>query len=366
MAKQRINKNVTQTIIKGEYTYKQLCEIGVFIDGAKTGNTKKAQITDLKQYLDMDTESKKGKIIVKGIYEEKKIKFMNSELISYIQMIIIDNLIKNEGNKMIATTKDLVNMCGMVNDKFDNSYNDISYSTNVDLGIVYDVMNGITSTNSRNIYRALNDLQNKGSILFRQQIFVIKKEYDIKHDMDIYISVEPNDYEYEQIIIYQNEVMELLKIDDMSSLFHGKNASSFSKYKKEINIRLKELGYESMFWAYKINYSSKVLEKVLSKRKYQDIKSQINKQVLERIFKSIDNKMIDIDKEIDNIIKNTNEKDKVCLELYTDGETSNIVYKYISSKKKLRAKDNYNDDSKKVAKAVVDSKSRIVIKKRKI
>ena len=67
MAKQRINVELLDLLEEGEYTYKELCDMNIFIDGAKTGNTKKAQITD---------KSKRGKIIILYKREEfKKKKF---------------------------------------------------------------------------------------------------------------------------------------------------------------------------------------------------------------------------------------------------------------------------------------------------
>lgn len=91
MAKQRINVELLDLLGEGEYTYKELCDMNIFVDGAKTGNTKKAQITDLKQYFEIDDTSKRGKINILYKREEfKKKKFTRVRKYKDFQNLNVD------------------------------------------------------------------------------------------------------------------------------------------------------------------------------------------------------------------------------------------------------------------------------------
>lgn len=363
----RVNSELAIKLKNGTYTYKQLCDIGVFFKYYPGGgNSKKIQLEELMLYRDINM-SKGGKIIMGNIYKEKKIDFMKSDFMKYIQCMIIDKLVidmktleERENYKdfgVITTTKILIKHCNMVNDNYFNKPSTISKSIGVDLAIVWDVMNGISSFNSRIIYRTLKDLQDQSLILVNSTPICISNEimangeYRNEH-------VIPSISEKSYIIDCQKKVLENL------GLFRVSQAICSVKYKKKfiegMQSCMDELGFESYYWGYEIIYKKESLEKELSKRKVKELKAKINHELVDRLCNNIDdkkNKAIK-EEEIKECIKNSESQ---LLGLCTDNEVDNMISKSLSYSKKARLGEKYVMDGKIVVKRLISSKTRTKI-----
>ena len=186
MAKQRINVELLDLLGEGEYTYKELCDMNIFVDGAKTGNTKKAQITDLKQYFEIDDTSKRGKIIIlykKEKKEEKKFTRIRSGKYSEdIQELLIKTLYESKDNKVNWSINTILEKVSMINAdyiKYRKDMDKLSKEMEIDKAYVQDFYSYHHKGLRKKVETALNNLRKRSLLMWSKVVMVDLWEVEI-------------------------------------------------------------------------------------------------------------------------------------------------------------------------------------------
>lgn len=355
----KINLDVLKTLkLNKEYSYKELCDIGLF-DRYYTSkcNGKEGQLKELSIYCKYSKLRKpRGKYVIKEIYAQMKIinQLSQSCLQNDIQLLVLDKLAKADGNNIIITTGALMDDCGMVNKNYFFKIEDISYTLNIQEDIVADVLCLTNNTNRGYISRALASLKNQGIILLEYMLFVNEKVFK-EHNGDgtpkidgiFELKERPATQEEKDIFIdSQKETMEEMSIDNLKELYKLKNTPLKLAFYKRLNSKLKRYGIYSSFFAYNITSSKRFVIKELGKRKAMELKSNLNKSILDSIYSTIETKAIDVES------KFIEELGEYVIQMYDD------VIEKEKIEEGIRAKDNYIEDGKEVARTVISSKTR--------
>lgn len=360
----KINLEILKTLeLNKEYGYKELCDMRLFNKYYTSScNGKKNQFEELAIYCKyLKLKKSRGKYIIKEIYTQLQIinQLSQSQLQNDIQLLVLDKLAKAGRNNIIITTRDLMGECGMVNKNYLCGIEDIGYTLNIQEDIVADVLCLTNNTNRGYISRALSGLKNQGIILLEYMLFVneqVFKDHNDdgtpKTDGVFELKERPATQEEKDIFIdIQNQTMEEMSIDNLKDLYKLKNTPLKLAFYKRLNSKLKRYGIYSSFFAYNITSSKKFVIKELGKRKSMELKSSLNKSVLDSIYSTIETKAIDVE------VKFLEELGEDAIHMYDDMIEKDKI------KEGTRAKDNYVQDGKEVAKTVISSRTRKQIKK---
>lgn len=355
----KINLEVLKALeLSKEYGYKELCDLGLFNKYYTSScNGKNGQFEELAIYCKYSKSRKsRGKYIIKEIYTQLKInkQLSQSQLQNDIQLLVLDKLARADANNIIITTSSLMNDCGMVNNNYFCKIEDIACTLSIEEDIVSEILSLTNNTNSGYIKRALNGLKNKGLILLEYMLFIneqvfleINKDgtpkieglYDIK-------TREATQEEKDLFIKLQNQTMEEMHIDNLKDLYKLKNTTLRLAFYRNLNYKFKMHGIYSSYFAYNITSSKEFVIKELGKRRAMELKSNLNQSILDSIYSKIETKAIDME------AKFLDELDELVIPLYDD------VIEREKIKKGTRAKDNYIEDGKEVAKTVISSRCR--------
>ncbi|WP_291702832.1 hypothetical protein [Clostridium sp.] len=246
----------------------------------------------------------------------------------------------------------------MVNNNYFYNIEDIAYTLNIEEDIVSEILSLTNNTNSGYIKRALNGLKSKGLILLEYilfinvQVFLENNEDGTPKKEGLY-DIETREATQEEKALFielQNQTMEGMKIDNLKDLYKLKNTTLRMAFYKNLNYKFKMHGIYSSFFAYNITSSKEFVIKELGKRRAMELKSNLNQSILDSIYSKIEIKAIDVD------AKFLDELDELVIPLYDD-----LIEKE-KIKEGTRAKDNYIEDGKEVAKTVISSKTRKQIK----
>ena len=216
MAKQRINVELLDLIEEGEYTYKELCDMNIFIDGAKTGNTKKAQITDLKQYFEIDDTSKRGKINILYKREEfKKKKFTRVRKYKDFQNLNVNCEQWNSKGVYIIIDDEKNCYIGSTVNGFRNRFLEHWYLSHKEMQHTYDLLR---KNNAK--FMILEDMTgiDENEIRKMEQVYLDKysndDNYNVINRYSYVVGLKPKEVKYRNIKVKEEDyekVIELLK-----------------------------------------------------------------------------------------------------------------------------------------------------------
>lgn len=360
----KINLEVLKTLeLNREYTYKELCDLRLFNRYYTSAcNGKKGQFEELAVYCKYSRSRKsRGKYIVKEIYTKLQVinQLSQSKLQNDIQLLVLGKLAKADENNIIITTRALMDDCGMINNNYIYKAEDIAFTLKIEEDIVADVLCLTNNTNRGYINRALTGLKNEGLIILEYMLFVNEQVFDEYNEdgtpkKESVFRLEHRQATQEEKDIFidvQNQTMEEMRISSLKDLYKLKNTPLRLAFYKKLNSKLREYNIYSSFYAYNITSSKRFVIKELGKRKEMDLKSNLNQSILDSIYSTIETKAIDVD------VKFLEELGEEVIHMYDD------VIEKETTKEGARAKENYVEDGKQVARTVISSRVRKQIKK---
>lgn len=305
MGKQRIIVENLQRIANGEYTYKQLCDYGIFVDGAKTGNAKIAQISDLKQYFEIDNSTKRGKIIILGKKERVEVKrFTRIKVGKYgqdIQNLLIKELYNNKEGKVNWSLNTILEKTSMVNSnytKYIKDMNSLSKKIDVERDYIEDFYMYHHKNLKTKIETSLNNLKKRGLIHWLKVMNIELWEIDIVYndigkplidndDNIVFnkhkISRKATDIEKGMILKYEESALNKLKCTDKSEII---SKGLWYKYNKLVYDDLKNNGIENYYEVYEIIFDTDELKtKSIGDFIAIAIRNRLNSNICESIIK---------------------------------------------------------------------------------
>lgn len=279
MGKQRINTDNLQKITNGEYTYKQLCDYGIFIDGAKTGNTKIAQISDLKQYFEIDSKSKRGKIIIQSKKKEMEVKkFTRVRTGKYsesIQELLLKELYKTQDNRVSWSLNTILEKVSMINPdyiSYRGNMEELAKEIKIDEIYIRDFYSYYHKNLRIKVETTLNNL-NKKNLITWSKVMIInlwEKENIYKKDGEPLLDNHGNNVyrqkevfrrarEDESKIIEESEKIALaqLKCKNKGQIIRD---GLWKEYDELVYNELKKVGIRFYYNAYEIEFSRSQLE----------------------------------------------------------------------------------------------------------
>lgn len=367
-----VNEEVLKTLkTRKEYTYKGLCDIGLFKNGAKTGNTKKAQIEELKEFAKFTT--KNGKIKFSKFYETRQLsqiinnefnENMNTLLLKYTSdMLAIERdngntkytKAGNEYYEILATPNQLMGYLNIVNEvNFNNKPKIVAESLKTDIGVTKDVMNNIQQNNYRSIQSALFRLDNESYLSSNKTYIGVYK------DGDEYIHVGLDDLEIADIKLSECDILDETKCKNIGEVINNKDLLPI--YHKHMQPTLSKLGYNYVYRGFKISGTVEALERGISQRKVKEARIFINKEATQRAHDRIIARREKVMKQIGSIEEFWEQEYSDISDLWNEKEKQIINMKDLSITQKCLYKDNYLHDGHKVIDVVMSSKTRKKIK----
>lgn len=366
-----VNLEVLKTLkTRKEYTYKGLCDDGLFKNGYKTGNTKKAQIEELKQFADLTIKS--GKIKFSKFYETRQLpqiinnefnENMNTLLLKYTSdMLAIERdngntkytKAGNEYYEILATPNQLMGYLNLVNEvNFNNKPDIVAESLKTDIGVTKDVMNNIQQNNYRSIQSALFRLDNESYLTS------IKTYIGVYKDGDEYIHVALDDLEIADIKLIERKILDETKCKNIGEVINNRDLLPI--YHKHMKPTLYKLGYNYVYRGFKISGTVEALERGISQRKVKDARIFINKEATQRAHDRLILRYEKVKKKLSTLEEFIQEQADI-MDLWSEEEQVKMINDDLSITQKCILKDNYLDDGHKVIDVVMSSKSRKKIK----
>ncbi len=366
-----VNLEVLKTLkTRKEYTYKGLCDDGLFKNGYKTGNTKKAQIEELKQFADLTIKS--GKIKFSKFYETRQLpqiinnefnENMNTLLLKYTSdMLAIERdngntkytKAGNEYYEILATPNQLMGYLNLVNEvNFNNKPDIVAESLKTDIGVTKDVMNNIQQNNYRSIQSALFRLDNESYLTS------IKTYIGVYKDGDEYIHVALDDLEIADIKLIERKILDETKCKNIGEVINNRDLLPI--YHKHMKPTLYKLGYNYVYRGFKISGTVEALERGISQRKVKDARIFINKEATQRAHDRLISRYEKVKKKLSTLEEFIQEQADI-MDLWSEEEQVKMINDDLSITQKCILKDNYLDDGHKVIDVVMSSKSRKKIK----
>lgn len=262
------------------YKYFELCdELEI---PRKTGNSKPAQIKDLKTVIELD-DSKKGIYIPIKLYDIEKTQLSTGLLKGDIEVLLLDLLARNKGKHISLTIKYLMRALEMVNDNYIKGYSyeklylSLEELTKVDNYTIDDVYYLINNKGSKNIREALNDLQDKGLIIWEMKMMVCK--YGQNHSF-------AEDKDKELILGIEKRVMKEMGVKNKR--FFNINSEARGKFNTRRNQLLKDTDIEYYYYAYDITYHSEEILIELKRSDLASVRNRLNAKMISQMIKTIE------------------------------------------------------------------------------
>lgn len=341
-----MNKLKKNQVIKN---YKELCEIMDW--KVSVGNSKKAQLKELEKYCKYYMEGQK--FIIDKVYRTPKIQTSNSEYIQDIQNIILHEIVKNKYENLIITSKTLYKICNMINDNYNSNKNNISKQFNTNIGIIFDVYMMVNGINLNAIFRALRGLQNQSLILFEKKLYCVKETDTFKDrptELDTFTKTE--------IVKMQKKLLDKYGFKKLTSLYYcvtKEKKDTAKKFTEEFTEYLsREFGFLDVFYAWDICYTKEGVVKELTQRELQHIRTNINKETLNKVKTRIDTNTANSKEFISEEVKELIDNGTYGME---ELEDKNIITYY----DKVRMDKDYNKNANNVATTIISNKTKINI-----
>lgn len=319
--------------------YKELCNIMNW--NISSGKTRTHQLKKLSDICDYHKEGNKY-IIDKVHTLVNQIDLDSGKFIKDIELLILNMLANAEGRQVQLTTKKLYEQLALVNHNYVNSY---SYVNNykalenklkIDQQIITDVFCIINNKNRRNVTRALKSLSDRALIICEQVMCVCY--YDDYIKADVYRQATKG--EKELILTTEREVMEKMGIKKKTYFNIPDNRWQKKAFNEDVRILLKENdpNINFYYYSYLITYNQDDIIETLDRVKEAQIKDRLNNKSLNSVSNQIDNNGTKTKEKYKNIIGRPH---------------------FDTEEEKARYSKSYEKKAKRVAKAVIDRKTRI-------
>ena len=276
-----LNNIETGMVVKN---YKEMCSL--LEEDSLAGNSKVSQLKEWERYFDYDKQG--HKFVINEVYAQPLPKdFSENDIYTkYIQVILTQYLkINGSGN---FTTKQLLKLCGFVNDNWDDesllaeytqthdcTYGQAKYYYNQ----LYQHVYAYCSTALK---RCLDRLANRGFLRWNKKLW-IQKEDDIEMS-------EATQEEIQQYLNMTCSAREELGIKYV-------NIYNRKEYYKRVEEKFCENGWIAAYDLIEIIYAPDFIDKVIDESKAELIDSlkSVNSHCLSQMYKYID---ADIEKDI--------------------------------------------------------------------
>lgn len=263
--------------------YKELCaKLDI---PEKFGNSKTAQISEIRKFCDLYKKSNSHKYKVRKIYKNPIEKDINPISNNTIYTILIENIllsyfIKENKTEHIFIKEKLWEILGMTNKNY------IKFQYKGDLAKIepvseWDVKNAYQNSRSKLnsiLTSSLNSLKRRKLIEYNE-VIVGKK------DDKFYIINFPS--EIEKILKIEKDTLKKLKCNNIIQVIYS------DKFNKYINIRNQkieeEVGYSMIMRRIRIICNKEYLEQGLIENK-EKLKKELNQKVLNSLIKQVENK----------------------------------------------------------------------------
>jgi hypothetical protein len=285
--------------------YKKLCEL--LSEKEVEGDSKQAQIKEWQRCFNFEKEGQK--YIVIKIYDEilpkddKRVIGNNSEYISYIQLLLLNYLSKQEGYTATLSTKQIMLILGMINQNYiDENYNDIVKG---DITIYH--VNHFYQRSYKKLcdvlYSALNNLQNRRLVTYFKKVMINES---IESGQTIIR--EATDVEIKTIQAVEREVLKNMGLESIIQIHLKFQQKRF--YKMVNNILTERYG---------INYSYTLVKLIFH---HEHIVEALEQAQIEMNKKMLNSKLID---SVNEQAKRNFEKNRQEFEQYVD-KVSNCLW----------------------------------------
>ena len=275
---------ISKKIEPGELiTYKEVCN-RLNIPYYSSGNQKKAQLKELKRYMEFESVNRKWLIL--DIYTsplDKEVRAVpkNSIYVKYVECVLLNHLSKQPGNEIYILKNRLWLLLGMIN----NNYN--LYKDNYEY--LEENNNLMTFFEVNNFYQRSNSYLSK---IIDSSLNSLKRRYLIEWDRPYMINIISEDgfYEYHEASVNETEkILELKRNTLLEFGFEDERQLLFSNVKKKkeyydtLEQRFKEIYGWEVYRAYHIIYNRKNVITALSHDQIELQKLAINEKVIDKI-----------------------------------------------------------------------------------
>lgn len=276
---------ISKQIEPGELiTYKEVCD-RLNIPYYSSGNQKKAQIKELKRYIEFEPVNRKWLIL--DIYTsplDKEVRTVpkNSIYVKYVECVLLSHLSKQPGNETYITKNNLWLLLGMINNNYNfykDKYDDLKESNEL-----------MTFFEVNNFYQRSNSYLSK---IVDSSLSSLKRRYLIEWNKPYMISItsEDGNYQYHEASVNETEkILELKRNTLLEFGFEDERQLIFSNVKKKKNYydtleqRFKDIyGWDKVYQAYHIIYNRKNVIAALSYDQIELQKLAINEKVIDKI-----------------------------------------------------------------------------------
>ena len=328
-----ICKAMDWKITGGDYKKARLSELGIICKYSKNGNSYIIEeIYDIK-YENIDLR-KLGNNTIYGDNLQQMI----------VDMCSISDVIDNNGTIRISITK-MMSLFNLINKNYitgRDNINKLSVAKKIPIETIYDFYDNSFSNSRRNILRALNSLQNKFLINFKNDIMLILDDDNnrIANDIDILL-----------ITKIEDEVAKEMEIKDKKHVFLQRRWDEFKSRVNSILSNSSDIcGYYKVISIYP---GQRFMKMILEAKQKDNIMKQLNESMIKsNINSSITRHNHSINKDIDTknkFIKNrrTNEYIRDTNELIIlTIEYDNTNYNLINDLKCIKGTYSYEDIDK--------------------
>ena len=276
---------ISKKIEAGELiTYKEVCN-RLDIPYYSSGNQKKAQLKELKRYIEFEPVNRKWLIL--DIYTsplDKEVRAVpkNSIYVKYVECVLLNYLSKQPGNEAYITKNNLWLLLGMVN----NNYN--FYKDKYD--VLHETNELMTFFEVNNFYQRSNSYLSK---IVESSLNSLKRRYLIEWYKPYMISItlEDGNFEYHEANVNETEkILELKRNTLLDFGFEDERQLIFSNIKKKkeyydtLEQKFKETyGWDKVYQAYHIIYNRKNVITALSRDQIELQKLALNEKVIDKI-----------------------------------------------------------------------------------
>lgn len=261
----------------------------------KGGESKKSQIREWRRYFNFKNNGQKYTIT--QIYDEplpkcdERNKGNNSIYISYIELILMYQLIKHDNKTIVMTRPKICELIGLTNKKYFHA-TEKNILDNNEIVTTFDIKNFKFRTNQKLkdiFFGALRNLKNRSLILYKEHIMIIQDIIDEHGSIIEYNNKRVANEEEERIILATKyEVIQSMGLTYISQ--------AYLRFRdKEFHSKINKLLYERYGWKmfynfYEIIYTRENIIDSIPKVEYEINKKALNDTFIVKINEQAKNK----------------------------------------------------------------------------